>query len=304
MSATAPDTTRATAGTVSAHAKINLTLDILGRREDGFHEVRSLVIGVDLCDRIGCRSAQLPGVTITCADPTISGAKNLCYHAAVKVAERLGIRPTVEIEIDKLIPIGAGLGGGSSDAAAALRLCNKVWGSRLSDRELAEIGAALGSDVPLFFSLPAAVLTGRGERVQRLRLQWCGWVLLVFPSEAIATADVYGAWRPSDAAGLPTGMDGEIVKAATAAEISPWLSNHLTPALFRVSPKTEQIYAELNRRGLGPMHVTGTGSTLFRLFDEREAACRTAGEMEKLQLGVSTAVVAAPAGPSSTTSEE
>lgn len=304
MCATAPETTGVPAGTAYAHAKINLTLDVSGRRTDGFHELRSLVIGIDLCDRLRCRPTDHHGVAIACTDPTIPNPDNLVYHAAVKLAKKTGVDPAVEIELEKSIPVGAGLGGGSSDAATTLRLCNMLWGSQLGDGELAEVGAELGSDIPLFFSLPAAVVTGRGERVEPVSMRWTGWVLLVFPNVAISTAEVYAAWGPSDSAGLPTRMDDRIVEARTSTEIAPMLSNHLTPAVFRISPKTKDIHAELHRAGLGSMHVTGTGSTLLRLFDEREAACRVASKIDELQLGVSTAVVAAPAGQRSTVSEE
>ena len=299
MSAAALNTTMTATATASAPAKINLTLDVLGWREDGLHELRSLIIGVDLIDQVTCRLRDKPGLLLTCDDPTLQSEDNLAYRAAVKLAGRLGCDPALQIDIEKSIPVGAGLGGGSSDAATTLRLCNELWGNRVTQDELATIGADLGSDVPLFFSLPAVVVTGRGERVEPAAMRWSGWVLLALVDAVVSTADVYRAWRPNDAAGLPTGTDERIARAATAAEISAMLSNHLTPAVFRVSPPVARANDELNQAGLGPMHVTGTGSTLYRLFDEREAACGAASRIEELQLGVTTAVVAAPAGASS-----
>jgi len=303
-SATAPNTTGAHLGTGDAHAKINLTLDVLGERPDGFHEIRSVAMGIELSDRIRCRLTDQKGIAVTCTESSIEPADNLAYRAAVKLAKKVGVKPAVEIAIEKHIPLGAGLGGGSADAATTLRLCNELWGDKLGDHQLAEIGAEIGSDVPLFFSLPAAIVTGRGEQVAPAPICWKGWVLLVFPAEAISTVEVYDAWRPSDVAGLPTGMGDQVIKATTADELSSMLSNHLTPAVFRVSPKTKQIHAELQKAGLGSLHVTGTGSTLFRLFDEQEDACRAVSKIEERQLEVTTAVVAAPAGARLTASEE
>jgi 4-diphosphocytidyl-2-C-methyl-D-erythritol kinase len=303
-SATAHETTEAPLGTDRAHAKINLTLDVLGERPDGFHEIRSVVMGIGLHDRIRCRVTDRKGIAVTCSDPSIEPADNLAYRAAVKLAKKLGVKPAIEIEIEKNIPVGAGLGGGSSDAATTLRLCNHLWGNKLGDPKLAEVGAEIGSDIPLFFSMPAAIVTGRGEQVAAAPMCWHGSVLLVFPDEAISTVEVYDAWRPSDVAGLPTGMGDKVIRATTADELSSMLSNHLTPAVFRVSPRTKQIHTELQKAGLGSLHVTGTGSTLFRLFDEQGDACRAVNKIEERQLEVTTAVVAAPAGARLTASEE
>ena len=170
--------------------------------------------------------------------------------------------------------------------------------------ELAAIGAEVGSDVPFFFSLPSAVVTGRGENVDPVRLRWSGWVLLAFVSVRVSTRDVFRAWRRSDGGGTPREVEGAIIRGVTAGEISPMLSNDLEPAGFRVSPAVARAHEKLNCAGLGPMRVSGAGSTLYRLFDEKEAACRAASEIEALEIGVTTSVVAAPAGPGSWVKEE
>jgi 4-diphosphocytidyl-2-C-methyl-D-erythritol kinase len=297
MNAAALDTiVKVTSATADAPAKLNLTLDILGRRDDGFHELRSLAVGVDLCDRITCSVRSQSGITLNCTDPELGGDDNLAYRAAAQLAKRCGKEPALNIELRKAIPVAAGLGGGSSDAATTLRLCNRLWGAGLDRTELATIGAELGSDVPLFFFLPAALLTGRGDRVEPVRLRWSGWVLLVFVDVVVSTAEVYRAWRASDAAGLPSGMDRAILEVSSADELTPMLSNHLEPAVFRVSPTVARACEELDRLGIGPMRVSGAGSVLFRLFDNPEAARNAASRIENHGTGLRTLVVATPAG--------
>lgn len=297
MGATALDTVRhVSSASADAPAKLNLTLDILGRRNDGFHELRSLVVGVDLCDRVTCGLRPESGIAVTCSDPALSGNHNLAYRAAARLAEHCAKEPALHIELRKAIPVGAGLGGGSSDAATTLRLCNQLWETGLDPSALAGIGAELGSDIPLFFFLPSAVMTGRGERVAPANLRWSGWVVLVFADVAVSTREVYQAWRPSDAVHLPSGMDEAILEATSADEIMPMLSNHLEPAAFRVSPAVAQAREELDRIGLGSMRVSGAGSALYRLFDDLEVAGEAAGRIRNHGIGLRTLVVAAPAG--------
>ena len=297
-------TRRVTLASAKARAKINLTLDVLGKRGDGYHELRSLVVSVDLFDRVSCRLRPEPGVGIACNDSALNGPDNLAYRAAVKLAGRTGLDPSLEINLEKHIPIAAGLGGGSSDAAATLHLCNELWRTELDSRKLAEIGAELGSDVPLFFSLPAALVRGRGEHVEPVRMRWAGWVLLAFVDARVSTEEVYNAWRQGDGEWSPGERSDRVLQATSAEEISPLLSNHLEPAVFRVSPAVQNAYEVLQRTGLGPMRVSGAGSTLYRLFDDKEGACRAARKIDDMPMGLRTSVVAAPAGPGFAISEE
>ncbi len=291
--------------TATAPAKINLTLDVLRRRSDGYHELRSLVVGVDLRDQVSCSAGDSrEGIQLTCSDRSLINDNNLACLAAVKFSQHIGREPAVKIKLDKRIPIGAGLGGGSSDAAATLRLCNELFETSLDHRTLAAIGADVGSDVPLFFSLPSVVMTGRGEQVEPVAMAWSGWVLLALPGPAVSTAEVYRAWRPADRLRLPGAMDRAITQAGTANEVSALLSNQLEPAVFRVSATVARAHEELNRAGLGPMRVSGAGSALYRLFDDKETACHAASKVEDLGMGITTWVVAVPAGPGPIVGEE
>jgi 4-diphosphocytidyl-2-C-methyl-D-erythritol kinase len=282
-----------------APAKINLTLEVLGKRSDGYHDLRSLVIGVDLRDRIECAASHPFGPTLDCSDPTLHGDDNLACRAAVALALHCGCDAEVRIRLDKCIPVGAGLGGGSSDAATTLRLCGELWRAGLNDAQLATVGAEVGSDVPLFFNLPSALIRGRGERVERLSLRWSGWVLLIFPGVHVATADVYRAWRAGDAreAGAAAAdFIGDIQNVFLADELHGMLTNQLEPAVFRVCPRVAEARDELQSLGVSPIRVTGSGSALYRLFDDPEAARDASDRIERRFPRMKTAVVAAPVG--------
>lgn len=280
----------------AAHAKINLTLDVTGRRKDGYHELRSLVIGLELHDTVRCSRSAARGIELDCSDPSLMGPANLAFLAAARLARHLDRDPAVKITLDKAIPVGGGLGGGSSDAATTLRLCNQLWEGGLDSGQLAEIGAELGSDVPLFFCLPSAIISGRGEVVDRVTMGWSGWALLVAVPEIVSTAAVYAEWGRGDSSDLPDGRQDAILAASTVGGFLGSLSNDLMSAVFRVSPRVANAFQEIHRQGLGPMMVSGAGSTMYRLFDEKEAACRCASAIEQLGLDVTTFVTAAPFG--------
>ena len=287
-----------------APAKINLTLEVLGRRADGFHELRSLAIGVDLRDRVECSIVSRPGITIDCDDRTLATEDNLVVRAAHALASRSGRNPKLAIRLEKRTPAGAGLGGGSSDAATTLRLCNHLWNAGLGDGVLATIGAEIGSDVPLFFALPAAVITGRGKIVEPVRMSWRGWVLLVLPELHVSTADVYRSWRPEDSADLPRGTEQDVLRATTASEITRHLTNHLEPAVFQVCPAVAGLKEQLSEMGLDPLRVSGSGSALYRLFDNPEEARRAAKTIKRRLPHLRTEVASAPAGEDPIVSEE
>lgn len=278
----------------AAPAKINLTLEVLRRTSDGYHELRSLAVGIELQDRVRCTVVDSPGVEIRCDDSRLENNDNLAVRAVRALAAEIGHSPALRIELDKAIPIGGGLGGGSSDAATTLSLCDKLWDLGLDRDRLAAIGATLGADIPLFFSLPSAVITGRGERVRPVDMRWSGWVLLVFVPEVVSTAEVYAAWRASDSMASSEDRAKSVLASTRAEQLTQWLCNDLEQAVFRVSPQVGVVFAALNQEGFGPMHVSGAGSTLFRLFDEQKAAYRTASAIEALGLGTECLVVAGP----------
>jgi 4-diphosphocytidyl-2-C-methyl-D-erythritol kinase len=184
---------------VLAPAKINLSLKILGRRNDGFHEIDTLIAPISLYDEIRIDKGRLgKGIEFRCDNPSVpQGGDNLAVRAAKAFFEAAKIDPAVSIELKKKIPNGAGLGGGSSDAASVLLALNKLFDVKLSREALAEMAAPIGSDVPFFIFQSAARCEGRGEIVTPVKLQRQFSILLLKPAFAVSTAWAYSRWQHS-----------------------------------------------------------------------------------------------------------
>ena len=249
---------------VRAPAKINLNLLVGPRREDGFHDVDSLVAKVTLYDRVGLHGRSDRDVTFTCAGCDCGPDEaNLAYHAARLLMDETG-GSGVDIVLAKEIPPGKGLGGGSSDAAATLIGLNELWSLGLSQGELAALAGRLGSDVPLFLGPPAVRVTGRGECVEAIEVH-AFVAVLVLPRIACATVEVYQAF---DDAPEPMGqqLSPELLQRAP----SGWrdlLVNQLSAAASRVQPELADLMAEVHARTGLPVCLTGSGSALFILCD-------------------------------------
>lgn len=295
MVAIAPEINLATAAGI-APAKLNLTLEVLHRRDDGFHDIRSLVIGIALSDDVSATSTVERTVAVATDVRSLNTPENLAAHAARLLRSTKPAPCGVALTIAKRIPIGGGLGGGSSDAAAALRLCNKLWSLDLSEPELAAVGAELGSDVPLFFALPSALITGRGEQVEPVQMAWSGWALLVSIGEFVSTPAVYETWSRLNRRKEPTGDHHGLLEPASGEAIMNMTFNDLEPAVFEVAPRVHRAFDAVHALGLGTFRISGAGSTLYRLYDEEEAARHAAGIIEAEGIGEQTAVAAAPIG--------
>jgi 4-diphosphocytidyl-2-C-methyl-D-erythritol kinase len=285
-------------------AKLNLTLDVLGKRPDGYHDLCSLVMGIGWYDRLWATRRERGASLLHCTQPELNGPENLVLQAVQAFSRRTGRRLPLQLQLDKHLPVAAGLGGGSSDAAATLRLCNRIGEFRLSGAQLGAIGATVGSDVPLFFSLPAAVMRGRGEEVTPVELAWSGYVLLVVEPVAVSTPAVFADWHHADANDLPRDQAKAAAAATTAEELASSLSNHLEPAIFRVAPAVRIRYDALSALGMGTVRVSGAGSTLYMLFDDEPSARAAQVEVDRQDWGVATRVVPAPVGPGPVVCEE
>lgn len=293
-------------------AKINLTLEVLGRRPDGYHDIRSLVVGLGLSDTLRFEASTDGRLVLSCNRndlPTDEG--NLIVQSARLLRARAGNDSWgARIELTKRIPVAAGLGGGSSNAAAALTALNALWRAELSVAELSRIGQRVGSDVPLFFSLPSSVISGRGEIVDRVSLRWSGWALLCWASEPVHTAEVYARWRESDAsarrpaARTAAGGAAAPVEATTADEVSARCFNDLEPAVFRVAPAVRTLWEAVGGVAGAEPRVSGAGRTVFVLFDDRVEADGLAERLNATGIGQGTAVVRLPAGPSTTNEDD
>ena len=259
--------------TVRAPAKINLHLRILGIRPDGFHAVQTLLQSIDLHDSLTIRCRPGP-LTVACRAADVpAGRDNLVWTAACALWEALGRRGEPEgaaVTIRKRIPAAAGLGGGSSDAAAALRGLCAAWRVQPGARRLRAAAAAVGSDVPYFLAGGTAAAGGRGERIRRAPDVEPLWVVLARPAFGVATADAYrwlDADRPHPGAPLPP-------PGLPAGWRRTWrgLANDLQPAVARHHPGIAAMVERLRRSGALLAAMTGSGSVVYGLYRGRPAA--------------------------------
>ncbi|MBU0640026.1 MAG: 4-(cytidine 5'-diphospho)-2-C-methyl-D-erythritol kinase [Planctomycetes bacterium] len=276
-------------------AKINLTLRVCGLRADGYHEIESLVAQVGLCDTITVRVRDDDRCTLSCADPAIpTDERNLALRAALDLARRTGAERGAHITLTKRIPAGTGLGGGSSNAATTLRLLNDLWRLGLSLSELADIGATIGSDVPLFLRSPLAIVRGRGAEIVDLSDAPPAWCVLVLPEIHAATPDVYAAWdRQSSPAQRPE-LTAVLAALGSAADLMPLLFNDLEKPACSAIPELAAFARMLHACSDAPLCMTGSGSAFFRLFDDERVARDFA---DKIRAATTTRAELVPCAP-------
>jgi 4-diphosphocytidyl-2-C-methyl-D-erythritol kinase len=241
-----------------APAKINRELRVGSRRPDGFHEIRSRFTTIDLADSLEVEDAE--SLEISSSGIAVPGGEaNLVSRAARGLADRLGIAPRARIRLEKRIPVGAGLGGGSADAAVTLLLLSRLWNSPLGLPDLARIAAGVGSDVSFFLFGGEADVTGRGERVVPREDTPTRDLLLLVPPFAIATADVYGAYSrlTGGAARLPDALEID----ETGRFLGP---NDLASAVLETTAEMEE-YVRSARDVAEESGITGSGSALVLL---------------------------------------
>jgi 4-diphosphocytidyl-2-C-methyl-D-erythritol kinase len=261
---------------LTAPAKLNLGLEVVGRRDDGLHELVSIMVNIDLADRL----VLSPGAGLTVEGPYAIGppvdpSREITSRALAALGSAAGRDLGLGVAITKRIPVGAGLGGGSGDAAAVLRAAGALGVDLDADR-LASLAFTLGADVPFQLRGGAALVRGAGERVESLPVPEL-WAAVVFPGFQVSTAAVFGELRADEWSG------GRIVEAAArflrdgggAGALSRLPNNLLGPAT-RVCPELAEVIATLRKLGWDP-RLTGTGSTFFQVcFDRAEAESLTA----------------------------
>lgn len=272
-------------------AKVNLTLELLGLRPDGYHALRSVLLPVSLRESVEVSSRDddlvtcattLDGVPFFDMDSVPPGA-NLAEKAARALRERTGCSLGADIRIRKRVPVGAGLGGGSADAAGALHALNRLWGLGLSAAELAEIGATFASDVPAMTLGGAVLMEGRGERVRRLAVPASAppiWLVVAFCGEPISTREVYGACPHVAEAldGVGDAMAEALARgdAQTAARL---LFNGLQETVYARHPRTAAIAGALSRAGALATLLSGSGGAVFGLARDEAHARAIAGRL-------------------------
>jgi len=268
---------------IPAFAKINLRLDILGKRADGFHELRTIFQTISLHDELRLRASRRPGITLSIegnqplsAEPV---EKNLAYRAVEALQRELRIRGGVEIELKKTIPAGRGLGGGSSDAAAALLGYLRLTKKKLASARLMEIAASLGADVPFFLFGGRALGVNKGDEIYPLPDIPKLHVLVVSPKEIhVLTPDAY-RWARAKALALTKSAGTSKLFEFCAlcwSEQGSRLSNDFEGPVFRRHPRLDQIKRELLPRGAAEASLAGSGSAVFGVFPSPAMARRAA----------------------------
>ena len=257
-----------------APAKINLSLKILGRRNDGFHEIETLISPISLADKIDIER-QSRWIDFSCDDPTLPGGdENLAVRAAKAFFEKTKIRGGVGIKLHKTIPHGAGLGGGSSDAATTLRVLNQLFETKLSPEELATLGSTIGSDVAFFFFESAAVCKGRGEIVNPTTLKKKLSILLLKAGFSVSSGWAYSRWQDSrqipGTSYQPQNFDGQ------------GFVNHLERPVFEKFVFLAQLKEWLLKQAeVGAALMFGSGSTVIAVLRENvdgDSVAKRAGE--------------------------
>jgi 4-diphosphocytidyl-2-C-methyl-D-erythritol kinase len=261
--------------TVQAPAKVNLTLRVLGRRPDGYHDLESVVAAVTLFDVLEFSASD--DLHLACEGiPVSAGEDNLVLRAARLLRTESGTRAGARVRLEKRIPPGRGFGGGSADAAATLVALDALWGVGLAREDLARLGARVGSDVPFFFGSPVAILRGRGERLEAVRARSSWWLALAWPDYGLATVDVYAALdrlaesvngRP-EATAILEALEGP------ASGASALLVNDLEGAARRVRLDGMDLRAVFRQSGAASVGMTGSGSAYFALADTEGQARR------------------------------
>lgn len=259
-----------------APAKINLVLDALYKREDGFHEVEMIMTMVDLADRLTMESLSRDQILITSQVGFIPlDEKNLAFQAARLIKQRYNVKEGVYIHLDKKIPVAAGLAGGSSDAAATLRGLNRLWKLNISEQELCELGAELGSDVPFCVTGGTALATGRGEILTPIASPPQCWVILAKPSLNVSTADVYGRFKVKDVQQHPsvhTMLDA--INKGSFSAMCHSLGNVLEDVTLNLYPEVKQIKESMIRLGADGVLMSGSGPTVFGLVSKEAKLSR------------------------------
>ena len=255
---------------IPAYAKVNFTLEVLGRRRDGYHDIASVMQTVSLHDTVTVEPAD--EVTLSPALPCVAVEDNLAYRAATLLAERAGTGWGATIILEKAIPQASGLGGGGSDAAAVLIGLDRLWGLCLSAGDLAGLGAELGSDVPFFIRGGTAMVSGRGERVRPLPPVDQGWLVLLCPDIPLAdkTAAMYSKVTPAHYTGglLTRKLEARIRGGGDVpAEL---LYNAFDDIAREAYPGLGEYWDALGSLGAREVHVAGSGPSLYAPVSRRE----------------------------------
>lgn len=279
-----------------APAKVNLHLRVYGRRADGFHGLRSIFQAISLADEIVVRSLKQPERIEIDGVFDCPPEKTTFYKAIIAFREATGAREGVSVSVKKAIPAGGGLGGGSSDAASALLALDALFETRLGTAELARLGEKIGSDVPFFLYGGAALVSGRGERIRPMEARGDFSMLLVFPGFPVATPEAYrliDEMRPDDSLEADPGETE--LERAYAGPPSAWpFLNSFEGPIGGAWPEIPRCLARLRTLGAPFARMSGSGSTVFGVFEDEEAVKSAMRALQKAGIPESSFVSVRP----------
>ncbi|SDJ17311.1 4-(cytidine 5'-diphospho)-2-C-methyl-D-erythritol kinase [Natribacillus halophilus] len=251
---------------VKAPAKINLSLEVLAKRPDGYHEVEMIMTEVDLADRLDFTTRNDGQIVVEMSEGFIPlDTRNLAYQAARVLKDRFQVKEGATIHIQKNIPVAAGLAGGSSNAAAVLRALNDMWNLSLSKEELAEIGALIGSDVAFCVHGGTAKALGRGEKIEKLPTVPPCWVVLAKPPIGVSTGDIYRHVWVSERRHSPSAEVENAIYARDYGQICNHLHNDLESVTLALYPEVGRIKQRMVESGIDAALMSGSGPTVFGL---------------------------------------
>ncbi|MDR0845979.1 MAG: 4-(cytidine 5'-diphospho)-2-C-methyl-D-erythritol kinase [Lactobacillales bacterium] len=264
-----------------APAKINLGLNVIGKRADGYHDLEMVMTSIDLSDIVSVRETADGAISLAInnGNSLPLDDRNHVYLAAKILREKFGITSGVEIELDKKIPIQAGLAGGSSDAAATLRALNELWKLDLSLEELAKIGEEIGSDVPYCVYSKTAFVTGRGENVELMAPMMPSWVVLIKPDFGVSTKDIFEALKPEQYNDVACAKIREAVEVADYDALTAAMGNTLEDVTIKLYPVIEKIKETAIDNGATAAMMSGSGPSVF-------AICKTENQAKRVYSSV------------------
>lgn len=269
---------------VNAPAKINLGLQILGKREDGFHDLISIFQTIDLYDCLTFKPASAGETIFSCSDRALpQGKDNLVCRAVDIFREATGIEEGIEIHLKKHIPYGAGLGGGSSDAASVLLALNDLWCTEFDIKKLQDLGLQLGSDVPFFMQKGTALVQGRGERLCYIPWRADVYYVLVAPTFEVATGWAYANYKKAltGNGGYANFLNSVNPDEMGAFDLLRHLENDFLPLILQTHPEVGSILQKLEDYGAVATSLSGSGSTLYGVFKEKREAQEACSAFEK-----------------------
>ncbi len=280
---------------IKANAKINLGLDIISKRSDGYHDLKTLFFEIPLFDELEFSPRTEPGVELTCSDGSLcSASDNTVYRAAELMFERYALSGGIRIHIEKNIPSGAGLGGGSSDAAAALKAMNEMYALSVSTEELEEIGALIGADVPFFIRGGAALGLGKGERLAPIDgVKLPPLLLAVLPIHVSTKAAYAEADRERELFHPDVDALLEALRDGNFHAICEKAGNSFERPIFRLFPKIKRLRDAMIEAKAGGCVMSGSGSSMLALYENNEEAQAAADDLKARFSGLETFVLPA-----------